>query len=122
MTLDEGTIADLEREFAVFVRQDRAASGRPRRDVRRELTDAAYRLLAHLAEQGPCRVTALACHAGVTLPTVSRQLHEVRAARTGRLAELLASWTASDVRTFATLLARFNDGATRPSRRCGGPE
>ena len=155
MTLDEELIADLEREFAVFVRRDRVASGRFGREVHGELTDATYRLLVHLAEQGPCRATELACHAGVTSPTVSRQLHdlevlglidrlqaaddgraylvrltdegrrqvaEVRVARTGRLAELLGSWPAHDVRTLAGLLARFNDNAARPSRRCGGRE
>lgn len=152
MTLDEETIADLEREFAVFVRQDRAESNRLGRS---ELKFAAYRLLAHLAEHGPCRPTELACHVGVTAPTISRQLHEleglglverlpavgdgraylvrltaagdrrvtdVRAARGGRLGELLASWPEHDVRTFAELLARFNGSAARPSRRCGGRE
>jgi DNA-binding MarR family transcriptional regulator len=155
MTLDEKAIVDLERAFAVFVRQDRAASGRLGRDVNRELTDATYRLLAHLAEQGPCRATELACHAGVSPPTVSKQLHdmqvlglvdrlqaaedgraylvrltdegrrqvaEVQAARTRRLGELLASWTAQDVSTFTSLLVRFNGTAAQPSRRCGGRE
>jgi DNA-binding MarR family transcriptional regulator len=155
MTLDEETIGELEREFAVFVRQDRVASGRLGRDVHPGLKVAAYRLLAHLAEHGPCRPTELACHVGVTAPTVSRQLHEleglglierlqavddgraylvrltgagdrrvaeVRAARGGRLGELLASWPEHDVRAFAELLARFNGSAARPSRRCGGRE
>lgn len=155
MTLDEATIADLEREFAVFVRQDRAASGQLGRDVHPELKAAAYRLLTHLAEHGPCRPTELACHGGVTAPTISRQLHdleelglierlqavgdgraylvqltdggrrrlaEVRAARSGRLGELLASWPEHDIRTFAELLARFNGSAARPFRRCGGRE
>lgn len=150
MTLDEETIADLLREFAVFARQDRAESNRLGRS---ELKVAAYRLLSHLAEHGPCRPTELACHLGVTSPTVSRQLHEleelglvqrlqavgdgraylvrlteagdrrvadVRAARGGRLGELLASWPEHDIRTFAELLARFNGSAARPSRRCGG--
>lgn len=77
MTLDEETIADLEREFAVFVRQDRAASGRLGREVHPGLKVAAYRLLAHLAERGPRRPTELACHVGVTSPTVSRQLQHL---------------------------------------------
>jgi DNA-binding MarR family transcriptional regulator len=77
MTLDEETIADLEREFAVFVRQDRAASGQLGRDVHPGLNVAAYRLLAHLADRGPRRPTELACHVGVTSPTISRQLQHL---------------------------------------------
>ncbi|RSD14779.1 MarR family winged helix-turn-helix transcriptional regulator [Amycolatopsis eburnea] len=77
MTLDEETIAGLEREFAVFVRQDRAASGQLGREVHPDLKVAAYRLLAHLAERGPRRPTELACHVGVTAPTVSRQLQHL---------------------------------------------
>ncbi|MFJ7217745.1 MarR family winged helix-turn-helix transcriptional regulator [Amycolatopsis sp. NPDC098790] len=77
MTLDEETIAGLEREFAVFVRQDRAASGQLGREVHPDLKVAAYRLLAHLSERGPRRPTELACHVGVTAPTVSRQLQHL---------------------------------------------
>ena len=77
MTLDETTIADLEREFAVFVRQDRAASGQLGREVHPDLPVAAYRLLAHLAERGPRRPTELACHVGVTSPTISRRLQHL---------------------------------------------
>ena len=154
MTPDEKTTADLEREFAVFVRQDRAASGQLGRDVHPDLKVAAFRLLANLAERGPRRPTELACHVGVTSPTISRQLQhleelglierlravddgraylvtptgegrrrvdEVKAARSRRLGELLASWPEHEIRTFAELLARFNGSAgTRPSRRCGG--
>ena len=77
MTLDEEMIAELEREFAVFVRQDRAASGQFGRDVHPDLKVAAYRLLAHLADRGPRRPTELACHVGVTAPTISRQLQHL---------------------------------------------
>jgi DNA-binding MarR family transcriptional regulator len=77
MTLDEETITGLEREFAVFVRQDRAALGQLGRDVHPDLKVAAYRLLAHLAERGPRRPTELACHVGVTSPTISRQLQHL---------------------------------------------
>ncbi|MET7990757.1 MarR family transcriptional regulator [Amycolatopsis sp. NPDC005232] len=77
MTLDEETIVDLEREFAVFVRQDRAASGQLGRDVHPDLKVAASRLLAHLADRGPRRSTELACHLGVTPPTISRQLQHL---------------------------------------------
>ncbi|WP_290054780.1 MarR family winged helix-turn-helix transcriptional regulator [Amycolatopsis solani] len=77
MTLDEETITGLEREFAVFVRQDRAALGRLGREVHPDLKVAAYRLLAHLAERGPRRPTELACHVGVTSPTISRQLQHL---------------------------------------------
>ncbi|MEV6643823.1 MarR family transcriptional regulator [Amycolatopsis sp. NPDC051371] len=79
MTLDEETITDLEREFAVFVRQDRAASGQLGRDVHPDLKVAAYRLLAQLADRGPRRPTELACHVGVTSPTISRQLQHLEA-------------------------------------------
>ncbi|MEU7788799.1 MarR family transcriptional regulator [Amycolatopsis sp. NPDC049159] len=77
MTPDEETLADLEREFAVFVRQDRVASGRLGREVHPGLNVAAYRLLAHLADRGPRRPTGLACHVGVTAPTISRQLQQL---------------------------------------------
>lgn len=77
MTLDEETLARLEREFPVFVSQDRAASGQMGRDVHPHLKVTAYRLLAHLAERGPRRPTELACHVGVTAPTVSRQLQHL---------------------------------------------
>lgn len=77
MTLDEETIAGLEREFAVFVRQDRAALGQLGREVHPDLKVAAYRLLAHLDERGPRRPTELACHVGVTSPTISRQLQHL---------------------------------------------
>jgi DNA-binding MarR family transcriptional regulator len=77
MTAAEETIAGLEREFAVFVRQDRAALGRLGREVHPDLKVAAYRLLAHLAERGPRRPTELACHVGVTSPTISRQLQHL---------------------------------------------
>lgn len=77
MTLDEEMIADLEREFAVFVRQDRAAAGRFGRDVHPDLKVAAYRLLAHLAERGPRRPSELACHVEVTSPTITRQLQHL---------------------------------------------
>jgi DNA-binding MarR family transcriptional regulator len=77
MTLDDETITDLEREFAVFVRQDRAASGQLGRDVHPDLKVAGYRLLAHLADRGPRRPSELACDAGVTSSTVSRQLQHL---------------------------------------------
>ncbi|WP_236795018.1 MarR family winged helix-turn-helix transcriptional regulator [Amycolatopsis sp. GM8] len=77
MTLAEETIADLEREFAVFVRQDRAALGQLGREVHPDLPAGAYRLLVHLADRGPRRPTELACHVGVTAPTVSRRLRHL---------------------------------------------
>jgi DNA-binding MarR family transcriptional regulator len=68
------TIADLEREVAVFVHQERAASGRLGREAHPDLTAAAYGLLAHLAEHGQHRPTEIAEHIGVASSVVSRRL------------------------------------------------
>ncbi|MBB4683998.1 MarR family winged helix-turn-helix transcriptional regulator [Amycolatopsis jiangsuensis] len=77
MIRDGDLIAGLEREFALLVRRDHAASGRLGRDAHPGLNAGAYGLLAHLAEHGPCRPTALAGHIGITAPTVSRQLQQL---------------------------------------------
>lgn len=69
------TIADLEREVAVFVHQERAASGRLGREAHPDLTAAAYGLLAHLADRGRHRPTEIAEHIGVASSVVSRRLH-----------------------------------------------
>jgi DNA-binding MarR family transcriptional regulator len=68
------TIADLEREVAVFVHQERAVSGRLGREAYPDLTAAAYRLLAHLADRGRCRPSEIAEHIGVASSVVSRRL------------------------------------------------
>jgi DNA-binding MarR family transcriptional regulator len=68
------TIADLEREVAVFVHQERAASGRLGREAHPDLTAAAYGLLAHLADRGRHRPTEIAEHIGVASSVVSRRL------------------------------------------------
>jgi DNA-binding MarR family transcriptional regulator len=68
------TIADLEREVAVFVRQECAASGRLGREAHPDLTAAAYGLLVHLAERGRHRPTEIAEHMGIASPVVSRRL------------------------------------------------
>jgi DNA-binding MarR family transcriptional regulator len=68
------TIADLEREVAVFVRQEYARSGRLGREAHPDLTAAAYGLLAQLAELGRLRPTEIAEHMGLASPVVSRRL------------------------------------------------
>jgi DNA-binding MarR family transcriptional regulator len=68
------TIADLEREVAVFIHQERVASGRLGREAHPDLTAAAYGLLAHLAEHGQHRPTEIAEHIGVASSVVSRRL------------------------------------------------
>jgi DNA-binding MarR family transcriptional regulator len=68
------TIADLEREVAVFVHQERAASGRLGREAHPDLTAATYGLLAHLADHGRHRPTEIAEHIGVASSVVSRRL------------------------------------------------
>lgn len=77
MMFEEDMIEGLEREFAVFVRQDRTASGQLGRRSHPEFTVSEYGLLAHLADRGPRRPTELACHVGVTPPSVSRQLQHL---------------------------------------------
>jgi DNA-binding MarR family transcriptional regulator len=68
------TIADLEREVAVFIHQERVASGRLGREAHPDLTAAAYGLLAHLADRGRHRPTEIAEHIGVASSVVSRRL------------------------------------------------
>jgi DNA-binding MarR family transcriptional regulator len=68
------TIADLEREVDVFVRQEHAASERLGRETHPDLTAATYGLLAHLADRGRHRPTEIAEHMGIASPVVSRRL------------------------------------------------
>lgn len=68
------TIADLEREVAVLLRQEGAASGRLGRETHPDLTAATYGLLAHLADHDRHRPTEIAEHIGVASPVVSRRL------------------------------------------------
>jgi DNA-binding MarR family transcriptional regulator len=68
------TIANLEREVAVFLRREGAASGRLGREAHPDLTAAAYGLLAHLADHGRHRPTEIAEHTGVASSVVSRRL------------------------------------------------
>ncbi|WP_329239615.1 MarR family transcriptional regulator [Actinoallomurus sp. NBC_01490] len=74
MMIPGETIADLEREVAVFVRHEHAASGRLGRETYPDLTAAAYGLLAHLADRGRHRPTEIAEHMGIASPVVSRRL------------------------------------------------
>ncbi|MFD0685252.1 MarR family winged helix-turn-helix transcriptional regulator [Actinomadura fibrosa] len=64
----------LEREFGVFLRRARAASGQLSRAVHPELDSTAYGLLVCLRDRGLARSSDLAAFVGVGKPTISRQL------------------------------------------------
>lgn len=77
MSRDDKLIANLDREFAVLARRDRAESARLGRDEHPDLKVAEYGLLVHLIDHGPHRPSELAEHIGILPSTISYQLQSL---------------------------------------------
>ena len=76
MTRDE-TVRALEHEVGVLIRRVRRAIGERARSVHPDLQPMSYLMLAHLAESGPQRSSALAETFGVDKAAVSRQVQHL---------------------------------------------
>jgi DNA-binding MarR family transcriptional regulator len=71
------TVRALEHELGVLIRRVRRAIGERARGVHPDLQPMSYLLLAHLAETGPMRSTALAETFGADKGAVSRQVQHL---------------------------------------------
>jgi len=71
------TVRALEHEVGVLIRRVRRAIGERARSVHPELQPMSYLLLAHLAETGPMRSSALAETFGADKGAVSRQVQHL---------------------------------------------
>ncbi len=71
------TVRALERELGVLIRRVRRAIGERARAVHPDLQPMSYLMLAHLAESGPLRSSALAETFGVDKGAVSRQVQHL---------------------------------------------
>lgn len=71
------TVRALEHEVGVLVRRVRRAIGERARAVHPDLQPMAYLILAHVAESGPLRSSALAETFGVDKGAVSRQVQHL---------------------------------------------
>ena len=102
------TVRALEHEVGVLIRRVRRAIGERARAVHPDLQPMSYLMLAHLAESGPQRSSALAETFGVDKGAVSRQVQHLV-----DLALLDKSPDPDDGR--ATLLAPSQDACRRLS-------
>ncbi len=82
--MSAATIADrrqslrrIEQEVGVLVRRVRRVIGDRARSVHPDLAPASYLLLAHVAESGPLRASALVDHIGIDKGALSRQLQHL---------------------------------------------
>lgn len=64
----------LEREVGVLIRRVRRVIGERARAVHEDLQPASYLMLAHLAEQGPTRASAIAELFSIDKGAISRQV------------------------------------------------
>ena len=71
------TVRALEHELGVLIRRVRRAIGERARAVHPDLQPMSYLMLAHLAESGPLRSSALAEIFGVDKGAVSRQVQHL---------------------------------------------
>jgi DNA-binding MarR family transcriptional regulator len=71
------TVRALEHEVGVLIRRVRRAIGERARAVHPDLQPMSYLMLAHLAESGPLRSSALAEIFGVDKGAVSRQVQHL---------------------------------------------
>lgn len=71
------TIRGLEHEIGVLIRRVRRVIGERARSVHPDLQPMSYLLLAHLAEAGPMRSSALAETFGIDKGAISRQVHHL---------------------------------------------
>lgn len=71
------TVRALEHEVGVLIRRVRRAIGERARAVHPDLQAMSYLMLAHLAESGPLRSSALAEIFGVDKGAVSRQVQHL---------------------------------------------
>jgi DNA-binding MarR family transcriptional regulator len=71
------TVRALEHEVGVLIRRVRRAIGERARSVHPDLQPMSYLILAHVAESGPLRSSALAGTFGVDKGAVSRQVQHL---------------------------------------------
>ena len=99
----------IEQEVGVLIRRVRRVIGERARAVHPDLQSASYLLLAHVAEAGPVRASALVEDLGLDKGAVSRQAQQ--------LVDLgLLTRTRDPADGRATLLAVSADGRTRLDR------
>jgi DNA-binding MarR family transcriptional regulator len=103
------TLLRLEQEVGVLIRRVRRVIGERARAVHPDLQPSSYLLLAHVAEAGPQRASAVTEALGIDKGAVSRQVQH--------LVDLgLLTRTADPADGRATLLAVSEDGQQRLDR------
>lgn len=105
-TMRTDTVRHLEHEVGVLIRRVRRVIHERARLVHPDLQPASYLMLAHLAEVGPLRSSAVAERFGIDKGAISRQVQQ--------LADLgLLERTPDPEDGRATLLLVSDDGRTR---------